>query len=321
MKHKLVVGFISLVLASILIAGFASGLINLNHERIENPRNRNVDSENSIVGTSLVKPPKECLNIPEGSLSDPDFGNPLTTTDIGLFCYYNETTGWNLTQIVPAFQNYTDHGNYIDGYIRVYQDGTGNTYSGSLAYIDCYARVRVDGWIMSWITSTQNKSMTPYYASSLYWPTPLGNATVLARAIQRVYFSCSKGTLPWVNIQYIAMRYYSFEYPTARKMIFVGRADGWQGTVYWYFTIPSTGTTSIVANVFIYSLQTGASASTQQWYIDTTLIVSVDSYSTNQYFKAVALANPSLDAKHTMKATSTSAYNVLSTWMLILWLA
>ena len=191
------------------------------------------------VGLPLEKPP---LCVLVGSPLDPDYGNPLDTSNIGLFCYYNQTSGWTLNDTVPAFTIYTDHGNYIDGEVTVWQDATGNTYAGSDFNTTVMVRVRADGWIMAWTNKTQERGELLFYGHNrLSYGTLTINATSLSRAIERVFYASGQ-----VFCGYSAVRYWDFEYDSSTRLIIFGRETNRTSTTvgilaeHFYFTIKNT---------------------------------------------------------------------------------
>lgn len=191
---------------SVLLLALMLGLLCWNLPSVTIQRNK----DSGIVGLQLRAPPLEAYA---------DY-TPLNTSAIGLICYYFEPTGWNLSSVVGALENYTNFGNYIDGYIRVWEDATGGTYVGSDVYIDLQARIRQDGYILSWLP--RNAS----YSYALYWGfhhkggvgPVVDNATSMGRAIQRVYASASKS---WVGFN--VLTYYDFQYSTATRLVWAGR--------------------------------------------------------------------------------------------------
>jgi hypothetical protein len=177
-----------------------------------------------MVGIAFAAPPFD--------LEDPSFGVPINVSNIGLFCYYYESTGWNLSLTYTAFQNYTDWSTYVDGYVRVWQDATGGTYTGSDDYVDVSVRVRGDGWIMGWLNQNQNKGEYIYYAASRSGSsTPPANATSMARAMQRVYAAAAK-TFPTAG--YGVFSYYDYQYTTATRLVIFGNMVGPSIPAQWY---------------------------------------------------------------------------------------
>ena len=178
--------------------------------------------------------------------ADNDWGNPLSVTNVGLLAYY-EHTSWTLANTTTAFQNYTDHGSYYDGYIRVWQDVTGNDYNGDDVYVDVRVRVRSDGWIMAWLDTTE---YTP--GNLLFWGKERSqgatksipvNATTCSRAIQNVFYVADE-TFPGYNEIY----HYDYSTPTATKLVIL-EMHGWvhdDSTNKTYFIVPSSSISEIV---------------------------------------------------------------------------
>lgn len=209
--------------------------------KIENTKETQLTSASSPY-ISLSTPPAQALSAP-GDPNDPNYGVPINTTNIGLFCYYNESTGWILNQTVTAFVYYTDYGNYYDAQVQVWQEMTGSSYEGSDFCTTVNVRVRTDGWIMAFINRTYDKANIPYWGATratYYGGSPIANATSLARAIQRVYSAASK-TFPG----YVAFSYYDFERPTATKLLMFGSwithgSYDFTSDTLCYVTIPAT---------------------------------------------------------------------------------
>lgn len=197
----------------------------------------------------LIPPPLEALAA--------SFGTPIVTTDIGLFAYY-EAADWDLNDVIPAFHNYTQYSNYVDGYVRVWSDVHGTTFEGDeyhdpdndrYGYIDVSVRVRSDGWILAWINEDQNKGLICIWGDHVlqiaefeaFLPYDTYN-TCLSRAIHRVYHNAG---VSWVG--YDEIFYYDYEYPDATRLcIFGDQVDCVTGygpyTDHYYFTIPDTVT-------------------------------------------------------------------------------
>jgi hypothetical protein len=171
-----------------------------------------------------------------------DYGSPLNTSDIALFAYYNETSDWTLADTVSAWQEYSDNGNYYDGKIRVWQDVSGSTFDGNDVYIDVYARVRADGWILAWQNQTDvDYGNYPFYgrernvAASSY---PVENSTSLSRAIERVYAAAGK-----TFVGYDQINYWDYQFTNTKRLMLFGRAfavgpGGMPYSEEWYFIIP-----------------------------------------------------------------------------------
>jgi len=176
---------------------------------------------------------------------DYDFGNPLDTSNIQILTYHQEPSGWTLAEIVPAFVSYTDHGNYIDGIVRVWMDQRSPTnFRGSDAYIDIPVRVRADGWVLAWLWKDQS------IAYFIFWGhkraatgAPVIGATTLSRAIERVYYVAGK-TFPG----YDAFYYYDYAHPTANRLLIFGKTCGVSSSYIrsasytFYYVLPSSVT-------------------------------------------------------------------------------
>jgi hypothetical protein len=174
--------------------------------------------------------------------ADYSFGNPLDTSNIMLLAYYKDPNGWTLAATVPAFEKYTDHGNYYDGIVRVWMDVRDNTYVGSEFYVDVCVRVRADGWILAWLNRTQSYAHIVFWGKSISsgtTPYVVVGATVPSRAIQRVFYTSGK-TFPG----YTAISHYDFTHPNAGKILIFGKyyytsTTGTTSTAF-YYTIPAT---------------------------------------------------------------------------------
>jgi len=196
-----------------------------------------IDPKTDMPILRLTPPPIDAL------ASNENFGSPLNTTAISLMAYYSEPTGWNLSLVVGALQSYTNYGNYLDGVVRVWEDATGTTYTGADVYIDVSCRIRTNGWVLTWF----NRSQSASYGYIIYFghgrtsiaTQPVANSTTLSRAMNRIFYACSK-TFPG----HTAFLYWDFERPTATRLIITGRqfALAVTGTYHCYATVGSSYT-------------------------------------------------------------------------------
>jgi len=176
-----------------------------------------------------------------------DWGDPLTTTNIMLFGYYNHSS-WNLSLTVTAFENYTDQSSYYDGWVRVWQDVVNDTYAGNDVYVDCKLRVRSDGYIMAWLDSTaHDPTDCVYWGGERKTGTYTGgqvipeNSTTLARAIERVFYVTGE-TYPGHDEIY----YYDYSQTSATKLVFINAHQEHNTTdLHTYFLIPSANVDNI----------------------------------------------------------------------------
>jgi len=188
------------------------------------------------------------------------YGVPLDTSTIRFFSYYKETGGFNLTTALTAFETYTNHGNYIDGTIRIWQDTTGDTYTatpsiyGGPDYWDVYCRLRSDGWVMTWINNTATDfPHFAYYGMSPDVPTINSGMSdwwsSLGRAIERIYYVTGL-TFPGYDQLYL----YDFTHPLSTKLVVVQMISVWEvGNAYArtiYSFIPSTNTLDFTAVIW-----------------------------------------------------------------------
>jgi len=175
-----------------------------------------------------------------------DFGNPLDTSNIQILTYYQEPSGWTLAEIVPAFVSYTDHGNYIDGIIRVWMDQKSPTnFKGSDRYIDIPVRVRADGWILAWLWKDQSIAYFIFWGHSRAAAgVPVIGATTLSRAIERIYYVAGKKD---IFPGYEAFYLYDYTHPTANRLLIFGkigsltasRESSRSGSYTFYYILPA----------------------------------------------------------------------------------
>jgi len=252
------------------------------------------------------------------------FGNPLDTSNIMLLAYYKDPNGWTLASTVPAFEKYTDHGNYYDGIVRVWMDKKGNEYIGTEFYIDVCVRVRADGWILAWLNRTHS------YAYIVFWghsykgaESPVIGATVPSRAIQRVFYTAGK-TFPG----YAAISHYDFTHPDAGKILIFGKcfsAYGSTSTAYIYYTIPASSPLQQIidlkSSAALYKVSSSATVSATV-AIDGNTIVSLPNE--NRLWHS-PLNDPSLfpvttEVRHTIVLTlSVSSGNAYFNFAFIIW--
>jgi len=227
-----------------------------------------------------------------------DYGNPLDTSNIMLFAYYQDPNGWTLANTVPAFESYTDHGNYYDGIVRVWMDqSASNNFVGSEFYVDICVRVRADGWILAWLTRDQSYAYIVFWGHSIQTATsPVVGATVPSRAIQRVFYVAGK-TFPGHN----AINYYDFAHPTAKKLLIFGKSYQWAtspgGTVTFYYTFPAyVQILDAASSISYHETYNGNSGSIK---IDDILVANLGS---NTYWFSVSLPSEAIttEMKHTV---------------------
>jgi len=223
-----------------------------------------------------------------------DYGNPLDTSNIMLFAYYKDPDGWTLANTVPAFESYTDHGNYYDGIVRVWMDkSASNDFVGSEFYVDVCVRVRADGWILAWLTTAQSYVHIVFWGHSIATAAPpVIGATVPSRAIQRVFYVAGK-TFPGHD----AINYYDFAHPTAKKLLIFGKSCLWSSssTVTFYYTFPA----------YVQILDAGASFAYQETRSDNYGYIKIDddmfaSFASSTYWTSASLPSGArtLETKH-----------------------
>lgn len=188
--------------------------------------------ERSLPGIPLVKPPAYVLAAGE------DFGDPLTTANIGLFMYYYDSAGFTLADTVAAWQSYEDHTSYYDGYVRVWNDVNSSSFAGDDVYIDVACRLTSDGWILAWLNRTDSSLKhlvfwgRDFYVGKDIDPSPFSdydtgdlprapmNRTCLFRALERIYYAHDGdfSDVPSQNSVY----YYDYEHSTSTILIIIG---------------------------------------------------------------------------------------------------
>lgn len=242
------------------------------------------------------------------------FGNPLTTTNIMLFAYYNHTS-WTLQDTSTAFVNYTDHGTYYDGYVRVWHDTGGTNYEGSDAYVDCKLRVRSDGYIMAWLDKTvHNESDSIYWGDSRLSPSPIDeNSTTPFRAIERVFYVAGE-TFP----EYENLYLYDYYYSSATKLVFINMHKTGTGNQYIYLIVPSANVGTIHSMIIGY----GGRCVGPNWVYFQWEGVTFYSTQTNGRFGWFSYMNSSLarDTKYTFKMWNNDAAGETAATIL-LWLS
>ena len=115
----------------------------------------------------------------------------IDTAQIGLFAYYNYGATIDLNDTRGAFYSYLQHGNYIDGVVRVWAShtlGSASQVQGD-NYVDVKVRIRGDGWILAWFARADDSSKILWWGKTdgtkiprdCLPPEPLSNR--LSRAI------------------------------------------------------------------------------------------------------------------------------------------
>ena len=146
-----------------------------------------------------------------------DYGTPtLDTEEIGLFCFWYKSDGWTLNYTISALHEYSNHGNYYDGIIRVFMRVDGSTFVSGSHYVDVNVRVRADGWVMTWLWESQDKKYIPFLYKVHQSDFVKINATVLSRAMQQIYYS-SEGSL----LDHEDVYYWDYTYTSTTSFIMV----------------------------------------------------------------------------------------------------
>ena len=213
------------------------------------------------AGTVLASPPIRIMTVPS-----------LDTSVIGPFCYYNVGQTIDLGSVLPAFYSYTLHDDYVDGTVRVW-DSTNTGASSPVnrdSYLDVKARVRADGWVLTWLERTQDRGRFLWWGYANTQPTsespdygapdsgtfnykadgtsisPTMNTTILGRACQLLM---SAGSLP--GFDWAKLKYYDYEYTSAKRLFIFGYSNYrvWSSATviddkYFYVTVPSGKTVS-----------------------------------------------------------------------------
>jgi len=179
-------------------------------------------------GISLVPPPVEATTIP-----------PLNTSAISLIAYCQRVEGWTLTDTTTAFVDYSDYGNYYEGFVRVWDSvniGASSIEPGD-SFLDIGVRVREDGWILAWLNRFEKDPGT------LFWwahtthrvGNPPPHSTSLSRAIE-IVFIVAGATFPGHD----AINLYDYSEPDATRLLILGLS--YAGENNYYYTIPANST-------------------------------------------------------------------------------
>lgn len=227
---------------------------------------------------NLLAPPKEALAAGE------DYGEPLNTTEIGFFMYYEDSGGFTLADTVAAWQSYEDHSTYYDGTIRIYFNGNGSTFVTGSEYIDVYARLTAEGWATIWLNDTiaatrylvhwgnidvGGNPQQGFYATgdSPY----IDNRTCLYRALERIYWAqdADWSNLPGPDEVY----YYDYSFPTATMFVYFGKGvegttagSGWSSNYTVYYTIPSDRTVLEAYSQHLYGVEDASTENVEIYY-------------------------------------------------------
>jgi len=298
------------------VAAFIGGLIII-------ARKRNIKVKSSLQASMILMimvSTFSMMPVVAAQGTSHDFGNPLDTSNIGLFAYFKEESGWTLADTVPAFEGYTDHGNYYDGIVRVWQDQRSDTnFLGSDVYIDIQVRVRGDGWILAWMTRDQDKGNIVFWGRSRFSEgNPVIGATTLSRAMQRVYHAAGK---EWVG--HSAIKYYDYEFPEAGKLVIFGGSGSKVGCGTRNKTIYCVLPAGVTVYKAILSYGCGSTDTGKvYYYIDGEQIAYYSlhnskrgwiGYDVTQYFSS--------EEKHALKMTIRGAFGKTLAFMaIILWM-
>jgi len=183
----------------------------------------------------------------------------IPTAQVSLFGWENMTddygtiTNWDIYDSVGAFENYTDYGNAVEGYVYI-QQHCPNAPVGGGENVSVTVRVRSDAVIVGWIkesqTDTSGERGSAYVrfweCKSCQWYNFEAHHTTIARAIEIVvedYMDPTYGASQDLPANYTKINYYDYEFPSATRLYFFGFCEHqWSSgtTFYMYFTIEAS---------------------------------------------------------------------------------
>lgn len=247
----------------------------------------------------------------------------LDTSGIATLAYWQPAGSLTLNKTLTTYINYTWGGNYIDGYIRVWQSATVGLTSivTNDAWVDIPVRVRADGWILAWIKTVHSAAPSGTsrcflfyfgygytsagcmaYSGATYPPI---NMTTLARAVE-VITTAHGG----ITFNRNSIKYYDYQLTQSTRMFMFGA----QNVNNWYITIPYGVT---VDRVYItHVTQVSDTLSIDGTTIDSVTSIicytankrSQDSGNTCRFFNATATITWTVGTQHVVTVSGSVAY-------------
>lgn len=175
-------------------------------------------------------------------------GNTIDTSNINVMAYYNPGTSIDLSKAIQEFDFVTEStGQYVEGKLRIWYDNPESRNPGNIQDFErrdgadtsilfasnVSVRVRSDGWIVAWLTNDQNLTDIVFWDEAKSANLP--SNTTLGKAIWRITDRVG------ANYNKSEVKYYSYKYPAADRLLIGGRVTTAGGETY-SFLMPSTNT-------------------------------------------------------------------------------
>lgn len=175
-------------------------------------------------------------------------GNVIDTSDVNVMAYYNVGSEIDLSQAIQEFDFITEStGQYVEGKLRIWYDDPDGRNPGNIQDFErrdnadtdilfasnVSIRVKSDGWIVAWLNNDQNLSDIVFWNDTNTGTLP--SDTTLGQAIWRI--TDRVGT----NYNKTEVKYYSYKYPLADRLLIGGRVTTNGGETY-NFIMPSATT-------------------------------------------------------------------------------
>ena len=176
-------------------------------------------------------------------------GDQIDTSNILVLGYYSGGTEIDLSQAIQEFDRVTETtGQYVEGIVTIWFDNPEGRNPGDIQEYerrddvdtnipfatDISVRVKSDGWIVAWLTNYQDIS------DIVFWNDANANSnpsdTTIGKAIWRITDRVG------VNYYKDGVKYYSYKYPAADKLLIGGRMTYSKQSETYYFLIPSATT-------------------------------------------------------------------------------
>jgi len=253
-------------------------------------------------------------------------GDQIDTSNILVLGYYSGGTEIDLSQAIQEFDRVTETtGQYVEGIVTIWFDNPEGRNPGDIQEYerrddvdtnipfatDISVRVKSDGWIVAWLTNYQDISDIVFWNDANADSNP--SDTTIGKAIWRITDRVG------VNYYKDGVKYYSYKYPAADKLLIGGRMIYSQSETY-YFLIPSATTVykaNFVCTVYLYDESSKYSShySSGKIKIDDEYVFNkstTGSYNKGLYEYArynEDIATMTKDTRHTVYLTSYRRYS------------
>lgn len=183
-------------------------------------------------------------------------GTAIDTSDVYLMAYYNPGTEIDLSTAIEEFDYLTEStGQYVEGKLVIWYDDPQGRNPGNIQNFErrsnvdtnillasnVTVRVRSDGWIAAWLTNDQDLKDIVFWDDANTANLP--SSTTLGKAIWRITDRVG------ANYNNSEVKYYSFKYPDADRLLIGGRVTS-DGIETYNLLMPSQTTVYDASHMF-----------------------------------------------------------------------